>query len=66
MNEKIDVHILVWRVKCARRFFHSYLNETKEKSTVNCYNSVSNLFHAKLKGKQLRNEAKFIHPKAQE
>ena len=45
--------------KCARRFFHLYLNETKKKSTVNSYNLISNHFHAKLKGKQFRNEAKF-------
>ena len=46
-------------LKCARRFFHSYLIETKKKSTVNSYNLISNHFHAKLMGKQLRNEAKF-------
>ena len=61
MSEKTDVHI-VWRapamLKCARRFYHSYLNETK-KSSVSSYNLISNHFHAKLQGKQLRNEAKF-------
>ena len=31
----------------------------KKKSTVNSNNLISNHFHAKLKGKQLRNEAKF-------
>ena len=34
MNEKNDVHIFVWRatpaIQCARRFFHSYLKETKQ------------------------------------
>ena len=62
MNDKTDVHI-VWQpaiLKCARRFFfHSYLNEMKKKSTVSSYNLISDHFHAKLKGKQLRNEAKF-------
>ena len=35
MNEKSDVHILVWRampaIQCARWFCHSYFNETKKK-----------------------------------
>ena len=31
----------------------------EKKSTVNSYNLISNHCHAKLKGKQLRNEAKF-------
>ena len=38
--------------KCARRFFHSYLKETKKKSTVNSYNLISYHFHTKSKGKQ--------------
>ena len=70
MNDKTDVHIVCKPspaiLKCARRFFffYSYLNETekkkkKKKSTVNSYNLISNNFHAKLNGKQLRNEAKF-------
>ena len=58
MNEKTDVHPAVQ--KCARRFFHSYLKETKKKkkkkrrkkSTVNSYNLISYHFHTKSKGKQ--------------
>ena len=48
-------------LKCARRFFihTSSKRKKKKKSTVNCYNLISNHFHAKLMGKQLRNEAKF-------
>ena len=34
MNEKTDVHTFVCRatpaIQCARRFFHSYLKETKK------------------------------------
>ena len=44
---------------CTSVFFHSYLNETKKKSTVSPYNLISNHFHAKLNEKQLRNEGKF-------
>ena len=43
-------------LKCARRFLHSYLNETKK---ISSYNLISNHFHAKLKRKQCRNVAKF-------
>ena len=40
-----------------RFFIHT--STKRKKSTVNSYNLISNHFHAKLKGKQLRNEAKF-------
>ena len=55
MNEKNDMHI-VWlathaKLKCACRFFHSYLNEMK-KSTVSSYNLISYHLHAKFMGKQ--------------
>ena len=38
--------------KCVRRFFHSYLKETKKKIHVNAYNLISYHFHTKSKGKQ--------------
>ena len=52
MNEKTDVHI-VWRANGNVHvgFFHSYLKETKKKSTVNFYNLISYHFHTKSKGK---------------
>ena len=40
--------------------FLSYLNDTRNKSTVNSYNLISNHFHAKLEGKQSWNKANLI------
>ena len=57
--------------ECARRFFHArhtkmctsvffiHTSAKQKISTVNSNNVISNHFHAKPKGKQLRNEAKF-------
>ena len=39
--------------------FFIHTSTKQKKSTVNSYNLISNYFHAKLKGKQLRNEEKF-------
>ena len=50
---KNDVHI-VWPYENVHvGFFHSYLKETKKKSTVNSYNLISYHFHTKSKGKQM-------------
>ena len=62
MNEKTDVHI-VWRVarhtKMCTSVIFIHTSTKRKKSTVNSYNLISNHFYAKLKGNQLRNEAKF-------
>ena len=36
-------------LKCARRIFHSYLTETKKKSTLNSYTVISCCFLTKSK-----------------
>ena len=57
--KKNDVHITCMCIlKCARLFF-IHTSVKRKKSTVNSYNLISNHFHAKLKGKQLWNKAKF-------
>ena len=59
--KKNDVHIFVWRatpvIQCARRFFHSYLKETKknQQSILKCYfescvSEISSPFELKVKG----------------
>ena len=48
-------------LKLSRRIFHSYLNETKKKTTIlsiRAYNLISNHFHANFNGIK-RNRAKF-------